>query len=766
MVNIKYIYNLKAKKLKKIIPIVILLMTFCMQINARHIVGGEMYYKCNGVQDGNMNISVELILYRDASVESTLFDASAEIGIYQSGSGNTWEYFNTYTTKAPVTEALDSNSGTPCLSAVPNIQVEKGLYKFDLTLPVSNKSYLLSYTRCCRVQGISNIVNSGNQGARYYVEITPEAQTSCDSSPRFTNLPPSVICVNEDLDFSFKTSDGNAGDVVKYSMCSPTAGGGPFGSNQNPGDARGCNGIKPDPQRCGQVIKGLPFGSGYSFDNPIRGSKPISIDENTGQMTGFPEVQGVYALAVCATSYNASGEELTTIKRDFQINVTECKKEIIASIKDQVQLGSDFEIKSCTGNTVQLINGRLSNEKFVESYDWEIIVNNGSKLSQRSIDALFNLPDLGTYNGKLVINRNSIFENCRDSVEFVLNVFPEVEAGLDIEYDICSHKPVELKDKSIARESFIVDYNWSVDTKDIGKSKNTSLWINEAGKHLIKHKIIDNNGCKDSITQVIDYYPLPNNLEVEISAIDNCVPSTQKFIPKGSIINDEYIVEWTIDGEKYKNYSPSVNLTRPGKIDVFLEVKSPIGNCGLAKAYKQNILLVSPIADFTYSPQYITQFDNGVQFTSKSKNVDRYQWNIEDFITPAKNPYVEFKDTGYQNITHIAINDNGCRDTLTKKLDVIPMTTFFMPNAFTPNGDEKNDVFKGKGFTQNILDFDMVIFNRWGEKVYETQKINEGWDGKLPGGSDAPSGSYTYKVKYRAVRNFEKELRGNLLLIR
>lgn len=87
-----------------------------------------------------------------------------------------------------------------------------------------------------------------------------------------------------------------------------------------------------------------------------------------------------------------------------------------------------------------------------------------------------------------------------------------------------------------------------------------------------------------------------------------------------------------------------------------------------------------------------------------------------------------------------------------------------IPNAFTPNGDGVNDVFKVKEGYQSIVSFEAAVFNRWGKKLYEWNKLDGGWDGRS-GGSDVPDGAYYLVVKARGAdgRNYNKKKVINLL---
>lgn len=87
-----------------------------------------------------------------------------------------------------------------------------------------------------------------------------------------------------------------------------------------------------------------------------------------------------------------------------------------------------------------------------------------------------------------------------------------------------------------------------------------------------------------------------------------------------------------------------------------------------------------------------------------------------------------------------------------------------IPNAFTPNGDGVNDVFKVKEGYQSIVEFKAMVFNRWGKKLYEWSNLDGGWDGRS-GGGNVPDGAYYLVVKARGAdgRNYNKKLVINLL---
>ena len=93
-----------------------------------------------------------------------------------------------------------------------------------------------------------------------------------------------------------------------------------------------------------------------------------------------------------------------------------------------------------------------------------------------------------------------------------------------------------------------------------------------------------------------------------------------------------------------------------------------------------------------------------------------------------------------------------------------PETLIFVPNAFTPNGDGKNEIFFATAV--GIKDFSLKIFNRWGEVMFETNDPSEGWNGMHPGGKEAVQGVYTWTVFAKGENDKLIEKRGKLSLLR
>jgi gliding motility-associated-like protein len=169
------------------------------------------------------------------------------------------------------------------------------------------------------------------------------------------------------------------------------------------------------------------------------------------------------------------------------------------------------------------------------------------------------------------------------------------------------------------------------------------------------------------------------------------------------------------------------------------------------------------VAAFTPSPTS-GEMPLLVTFTNNSVGANHYSWNLDDGTSALKDPTYLYNKIGKYNACLIADNNGNCADTICKVIDVYSNSVFIIPNVFTPNNDGVNDVFtiSGKG----IENLHAEIYNRWGQKEYEWNTTNGGWDGRSAAGLAAASGTYYYIIKangFDGKKYFEK---GSLTLIR
>jgi gliding motility-associated-like protein len=155
-----------------------------------------------------------------------------------------------------------------------------------------------------------------------------------------------------------------------------------------------------------------------------------------------------------------------------------------------------------------------------------------------------------------------------------------------------------------------------------------------------------------------------------------------------------------------------------------------------------------------------------VNFTNNSSNANTFLWNFGDNMTDSsENAAHVYYEVGQFPVTLIASDSLGCSDTLNYEfIDVEEEILFFIPNVFTPNEDELNDVFKVVG--SNIIGIKAQIFNRWGALIYEWDQTNGFWDGRTTSGAEATVGTYTYiiDVKFKSDSSVIKV--GHVTLLR
>ena len=179
-----------------------------------------------------------------------------------------------------------------------------------------------------------------------------------------------------------------------------------------------------------------------------------------------------------------------------------------------------------------------------------------------------------------------------------------------------------------------------------------------------------------------------------------------------------------------------------------------------------------PIADFSYSPaQPISSIDEFVTFkdASKGEGIMQWDWYFISKSSPKsteQNPSYIYSEPGTYVITLVVNNQFGCADSVSKPLVVMDDFNIYVPNTFTPNDDGKNDVFMPKG--TGIVQYELYVFSRWGEKIFYSSDIENGWDGRSGSGLEDfyAQGVYVWKINVKGVNQKTRELTGHVVLIR
>jgi gliding motility-associated-like protein len=172
-------------------------------------------------------------------------------------------------------------------------------------------------------------------------------------------------------------------------------------------------------------------------------------------------------------------------------------------------------------------------------------------------------------------------------------------------------------------------------------------------------------------------------------------------------------------------------------------------------------VLDKPKANFSVNPNKPTIFNNAIQTTNLSMNATNYRWDFGDEAESGlTNPAHKYSST--PNIYFInlkAYNQiSTCVHDTTIQIEVFDEVYCYVPNTFTPNGDELNNEFKpilsGSIAEEN---YSLYIYNRWGELLFESHNKSVGWNGAF-GNKICIPGTYIWKIEYKDLINKEKHM--------
>jgi gliding motility-associated-like protein len=287
-------------------------------------------------------------------------------------------------------------------------------------------------------------------------------------------------------------------------------------------------------------------------------------------------------------------------------------------------------------------------------------------------------------------------------------------------------------------------------------STTQNITVGTTGSYFVT--VIDSNGCS-AVSQILHTY-LHDNPHIDYlhDTIFNCDMGYGINITNYSVADSGSSYLWDFgDGNSSLLFAPVHYYKVSGNYLVKLTIISPYG-CTSVDSFLVNASFNPPaIADFIMDSDVQFIFGSPINFTDLSVNAVQWYWNFGDGNTSMiQNPTNAFKELRTYEVTLEVKNQDGCKKATTKKINTSP---FIVPNAFTPNGDGKNDTFFATYnglFEKNnsAYTYHMQIFDRWGELIFESKNYDTNWDGTyrgLPAKNDvyvwlisATNGVYTF----------------------
>ncbi len=731
----------------------LLIFTQVLKGFSHHIVGGEIYYDYAG--GGNYNITLKV--YRDCSLAVPVpFDAPARITIYD-GTGNLYDSLDL---TFPGSNLVPATINNPCFTAPTGICVDFAVYTGSVKLPLRTGGYYIIYQRCCRNSSILNISNPSNTGDSYVEHIPGPEMVAVNSSPRFITYPPLFICDGIDINFNNTGSDPD-GDSLVYELCDPFTGLDPccpilLLSTPNT-SISGC--VNPPSSGICPTLASPPpyptvtFVAPYSGSYPLSSNPPIQINPQTGHISGTPDITGQWVVGVCVREYR-HGVLIGTHLRDFQFNVTQCPNLIVSAIQQQIQF--------CTGLTVNFAN--LSSGGIGYTWDFGDNANLGDTSNLSNVS--YTYPDTGTYIVTL-INKGP-FPTCNDTSKKSFHVLPLLNPNILQPGPQCIIG--NLFNFSVGGQfPNYTTFNWnftSAATPTFSNLQNpTGIHFNQTGT-IVVTLTAHEYSCIKSVTDSIIIYPL-TSAHFHLDSAKGCSPVKVSFTDS-SQFGTGAIFSWNFgDGSTSNLENPTHIYLDSGHFSVTLAVTTTLGCVGTSTFSASNLVTVfpGPEAGFYVNPKHTTIYYNTIRIIDTSRNTNSLTLNMGDgTVLNYFPPNYSYEGSGNFQITEIALSSNGCSDTAVCTVLIDPDWTLYIPNSFSPNGDEINEVFRCQGV--DIATFRMVIYDRWGNKILEATDIHSGWDGTFHG-KQCEQDVYVYKVEYsNSIDYLPKKITGQIILIR
>jgi gliding motility-associated-like protein len=397
----------------------------------------------------------------------------------------------------------------------------------------------------------------------------------------------------------------------------------------------------------------------------------------------------------------------------------------------------------CEGDTVVITNNSIQNP--INNWDF------GDGTGDTSLNPIHIYPVQGIYTIKLVVS-NGV---CSDSLFQQIDSRHPLSASFTVDDDsACVGQTVSFTNTSVVTGGGT--YFWDFGDGGTSTATNPSYVFNSAGSYNVMMVVTDVVPCSDTAYITIKVDPTPF---VDFTTSDSLLCEGRGITFLGSYATDGNTgIYWNFgDGNIMPNRDQVLHAYDSAGI-ITVTLTATYRNCPDATITKSLNILPFPTLDIgkdtamcpNAEPIVIGDFKN--QFATAT-----WSWN-----TGETTPLIAVRHPG---IYTARVSMNGC--STQDSIEVFKDCYLNIPNSFSPNGDGLNDYFLPRQLlSEGLMKFKMTVFNRWGQVIFETAKIDgRGWDGKF-NDKEQPGGVYVYLIEATIKNGIHEQYQGNVTLLR
>jgi gliding motility-associated-like protein len=446
-----------------------------------------------------------------------------------------------------------------------------------------------------------------------------------------------------------------------------------------------------------------------------------------------PEIKDTSFILICSggthllpggTTVNASG-----IYHDTLISNLGCDSIIITNLTVILSIPTPINRSICQGDSLMLQSGQYINQAGIYS------------------DTLTNI--LG----------------CDSIVQTTINLFPKPFPKFIIG-DSCLNQQTMFYDGSGINAGNIANWEWNFgDGTIVNGLQNPIHQYTNSGSYDVTLIIESDQGCKDSLTQSISLVEGPD-INYQLDTLFGCPPLCVNHIAEetsGLSVN----WEWHINNQVFNQDSVNYCYEETGIYSPLLIAQNSSGCIDTVQFETVNVWEI-PEAGFNTNLNQTTLYNPHIVLSDIAINATDWHYDFGDGeISIDQNPQHIYNDTGSFEIIQTVTSMNGCIDKDTLIIVVAPEFMVYIPNAITLDDNGINEYFYPKGIGISKDNYDLYIFDRWGETIFHSTELDHWWNGTYQStGLKVKQDVYIYKCSLQDVFGKTHILDGHVTVVR